>query len=394
VGAVLAVYSTVVINAALGGGSLEAWQRAVIAALISIGLLLVFGEVIPKSLAVSSPTSFAMAFAWPVLLITALFRPITGVLAVMSNAILRVFGGKSADSESTLTVEEIQVIARMGHAAGAIDEFEGKIVAKAAMLNDIRVREIMIPRTDIQALEIGVRLDEIRAHFQNTPFTRIPVYKDNLDDVIGTLNFKEFFRHDPGAGRGFEILNYLHRPLFVSAAMFIGDLLEEMRRQRTHMAIVLDEYGGTAGLITLEDVVEMLVGRIDDEYDVIETPFERVDDTTWEVDGRVTDERLVAQLGLILPPEAVEGFDTAAGLALKAFGNIPSEGDRTTYHGMEITASRVQGHRVRRVRIRVLSPQEQERAAEAAQSGRRKTARITNNVGAGDELVRGRKDGD
>jgi CBS domain containing-hemolysin-like protein len=176
--------------------------------------------------------------------------------------------------------------------------------------------------------------------------------------------------------------------------MFIGDLLEEMRRQRTHMAIVLDEYGGTAGIITLEDVVEMLVGHIDDEYDVIESPFEQIDESTWEVDGRVTDERLVARLGLTLPPEALEGFDTVAGMALKAFGNIPSEGDTTTYHRMEITASRVSGHRVRRLRIRVMPADEVQ--PEAGQSARRKTSRITNSVReqAQDGLVHEHKDGD
>jgi Mg2+/Co2+ transporter CorC len=135
---------------------------------------------------------------------------------------------------------------------------------------------------------------------------------------------------------------------------------------------------------------------------VIETPFERIDDTTWEVDGRVTDERLVARMGVVLPREALEGFDTAGGLALKAFGHIPAEGDSTTYHGMEITASRVRGNRVRRVRIRVLPPQEVE---EAGQSSRRKATRSTNSVRPAEpvepkreddtpsELVHERKDG-
>ncbi len=379
VGAALAVYSTLVINS-LASESIPPLLRAGIAVLLSIGLLLVFGEVIPKSLAVTSPTRFSLALAWPVLGVTLIFKPVTSVLTVLSNALLRILGGKENTSEPTLTVEEIQAIARMGHAAGTIDEIEGKVVSQAAMLNDTRVREIMVPRTDIHALEAGVTLAEIRSFFRESAYTRIPIYRRDLDDVIGILHFKEFFRFDPGRDRAFEIINYLHKPLFVPGTMFIGNLLEEMRVRRTHMAIVLDEYGGTAGLITMEDVIEMLIGRIDDEYDPVETPVRQVGEATWEVDGRVTDEQLVSQLGLQLSPEVVQGFDTVAGLALKAFGNIPAQDDVTTYHGMEITASRVTGQRVRRARIRVLPPHEAEQAEEAAVSARRKTSRTTNSV--------------
>jgi CBS domain containing-hemolysin-like protein len=244
------------------------------------------------------------------------------------------------------------------------------------MLNDIRVREIMIPRTDIQGIEIHSPLPEIRAYFNKSGYSRIPVYKGDLDDIVGILNFKEFLRLDPARERGFDLTVFLHKALFVSHAMFIGDLLNEMRAKHSHMAIALDEYGGTAGIITLEDVIEMLVGRIEDEYDVIATPVSRIDDRTFEFDGRLTDERFAATLGIDLPPEALEGFDTVAGLALKAFGNIPSEGDVTTYYGMEITATEVKGHRVRRVKVRILSLEE---VAESrpTPSTRRRTTRIS-----------------
>jgi putative hemolysin len=402
VNTVLAVFSTVVFDGMLRNSSaLPPWAAPIVASITAVTFLLVFGEVLPKSLAVATRTGWSLAAAWPIAVLMFATAPITKVLSAISNFVLRIAGRQSGEAD-IFDVREIHAMATLSAEAGVIDSLERQLIHRASELNDTRVREIMIPRTDIQALEIGVSVDEIRAFFQKTTFTRIPVYKGDLDDIIGILNFKEFFRHDPGAGRGFEMLNYLHKPLFVSGAMFIGDLLSEMRRQRTHMAVVLDEYGGTSGLITMEDAVEMLVGRIDDEYDVIETPFERIDDTTWEVDGRVTDERLVARMGVVLPREALEGFDTAGGLALKAFGNIPAEGDSTTYHGMEITASRVRGNRVRRVRIRVLPPQEVE---EAGQSSRRKATRSTNSVRPAEpvepkreddtpsELVHERKDG-
>lgn len=386
VNTVLAVYATVVFSAMFAGGTLlPPWAGPIVASIMAVVFLLVFGEVLPKSIAVSIRERWALASAWPVAGLMFVTRPVTFLLDGLSNAALRVMG-EDPGKQNIFDVHEIHAMASLSAQAGVIDPMEQKLIQRASQLNDTRVREIMCPRTDIQALDVKAPLEAIRAFFQKTAFTRIPMYAGDLDDIVGILNFKEFFRHDPGRGKGFDPANYLHKPLFVTGSMFIGDLLTKMRESRTHMAIVLDEYGGTAGLITLEDVVEMLVGRIDDEYDVVETPFERVAEDTWEVDGRVTDERLLAQLGITLPKEVVDSFDTAAGLALRAFGNIPSEGDTVTYHGLEITASRVRSHRVRRVRIRVLSEHEAEQAAEAEQSARRKGQRQTGLVRGTEKL--------
>lgn len=377
VNVILAVYATVVIDESIRGVDwLPQWAAPIVASVSSVVFLLIFGEVMPKSIAVHYRNRWALGSAWFVFALMLVTRPITWLLIKFSNITLRLLGGKPGE-EDPFDLHEISTVAQIGEQAGVIDNMEKQLIQRAAHLNDTRVREIMVPRTDMRGLDVSTPLEEIRAVFQRTPFTRLPVYKEDLDDIVGVLNFKEFLRLDPTRQRGFDLTAYLHKALFVPESMFIGDLLNEMRRQRTHIAIVLDEYGGTGGLTTLEDVVEMLVGRIDDEYDVIETPFEKIDETTWEVDGRVTDERLVTRLELTLPPEALEGFDTVGGLALKAFGNIPSEGDTTTYHDIEITATRVKGHRVRRVRVRKLTPEEAEAAVPDAGtvSTRRKTTR-------------------
>lgn len=400
VNTVLAVFATVVFQGVIRESEvLPLWAAPVAASVIAVTFLLVFGEVLPKSLAITSRVAWSMAAAYPVAVLTLATAPVTKLLAMLSHGVLRALGGKRAP-DNIFDLHEIHSVANLSADAGVIDTMERNLIQRASRLNDTRVSEIMIPRTDLQALEIGSSVEQIRALFQKTPFTRIPVYKEDLDDIVGTLNLKEFFRHDPGAGRGFEIVNYLHKPLFVSGAMFIGDMLNEMRTRRTHLAIVLDEYGGTAGLITLEDAVEMLVGRIDDEYDIVEAPFRQVNETTWEVDGRVTDERLVAKLGLDLPEDALQGFDTAAGLALRAFGNIPAEGDIATYYGLEITASNVRGQRVRRVRIRLLSEEEKREHEAAAQSARRKPTRPVvpaddkPDTGNKPELIPGRLNGE
>ncbi|MCZ7606937.1 MAG: hemolysin family protein [Planctomycetota bacterium] len=379
VNVVLAVFATVVFDGVIrNDGLLPPWAAPIAASVASVVFLLVFGEVLPKTIAVHFRNKWALGSVWFVLGLMLLTRPVTWLLIQFSNGVMRLMGQRPGQ-EDIFDVHEIHTVAHMGEQLGVIDAMEMQLIQRAAHLNDTRVREIMIPRTDIQGIEVSSSLEDIRQLFQKTPYSRLPVYKGDLDDIVGILNFKEFLRHEPSAGRSFDVMAFLHKPLFVSESMFIGDLLNQMRERRTHLAVALDEYGGTAGLITLEDVVEMLVGRIEDEYDIVSTPYQQIDETTWEVDGRVSDERLVQRLGLRLPPEALEGFDTAAGLALKAFGNIPSEGDVTTYHGLEITATRVRGHRVRRLQIRVMPPEEVAALAEQAEvavpSTRRRTTR-------------------
>lgn len=388
VNVILAVYTTVVFDGFLReGGWLPGWAAPFVASVCSVSFLLVFGEVVPKSIAVSFRNQWALASAYFVFGLMFVTRPITWVLIRFSNAIMRLMGRRPGE-EDIFDLYEIHTVAHMGEQMGVIDNIEKQLIQRAMHLNDTRVREIMIPRTDIQGLEVNTPLEQIRALFQKTPYSRIPVYQGDLDDIVGILNFKEFLRHEPSHERGFDLTAFLHKPLFVPESMFIGDLLNEMRGKRTHIAVVLDEYGGTAGLLSLEDVVEMLVGRIEDEYDVVNSPYEQIDETTWEVDGRVTDERLVSRLGLQLPPEALEGLDTAAGLVLKAFGNIPSEGEVTTYHGLELTATRVKGHRVRRVKIRRLSEAEllaqANKSATPGASGRRRPTRQIQNAANGE----------
>lgn len=375
VGAALAVYSTLVIDGALSDAGLPPGVAPALAVALSIVLLLVFGEVVPKSVAVSTATPMTLAFAYPVYLVTSFFRPITWLLSTLSNSVLRLTG-KNPNDTRTISVEEIQAIARMSGATGVIDEQESELIQKASQLNDIRVREIMIPRTDMTGIDVAMPLAKIRAFIQQCQFSRLPVYQDDMDDIVGILHFKEFLSYAPQKDEAFDLVSFLHKPLFVPESMFIGDLLKQLQARRTHIAIVLDEYGGTSGLITIEDVVEMLVGRIEDEYDSVSVPFEQHDETTWDVDGRVTDDALFEKLGITPEPGLTEGFHTVAGLALTAFGNIPAQGEKTAYHGMEITALSVQGNRVLRVRVRKLSQDEvvSEQALQLARTSSRRAA--------------------
>ncbi len=373
VNVVLAVYATVVFDGMLQGSdlfpeSMSGWAGPLLASVMSVLFLLVFGEVMPKTIAVAFRKRWALLSAWPVWALMHLLRPVTYLLARLSRFVMILLGHRD-DDESIFDVGGIQALARMSEAVGAIDSLEGQLVHRAAELNDTRVREIMIPRTDIVGVRTGTTYHELRELFRQTPFSRLPVFEDDLDNIQGVLNFKEFLRTSPKNADSFDLHANLHKPLYVPETMFIGDLLEKMKEQRSHLAIVIDEYGGTSGMVTLEDVVERLVGRIEDEYDNVREPVVQLADDLWRVDGRVPDEQLFEEIDIELVGEAAEGFDTAGGLVLKAFGNIPTNGDVISYHGMELTVERVKGHRVRSLLVRKQTPDEIESGQSTRMAG-------------------------
>lgn len=385
----LAVLATLVFDNLLSGsGLLPFWAGPLAASATSIGFLLVFGEVLPKSIAVTFPVRWALASAWPVRLLMWSFLPASWVLMRLSRATVRLLGHRSG-AEDAFGIREIHALARMGEQAGVIDRIEGDLIQRASELNDTRVREIMMPRTDIQGVPADIALAELRRVFEEELYTRMPVYLGDLDDILGIVNFKEILRIRPEDAANFDLRRYMHPALFVPEAMFIGALLEEMRKKRTHLAIVIDEYGGTSGLVSLEDVVEMLVGHIDDEYDVQIEPIRQKGDHEWLVDGRTTLEQLEPVLGIELSQEMVEGANTAAGLALKAFGKIPAEGETIAYHRLELKVLRVREHRVRRLHVRLLSE-----PVEESGKSRRRTEQLSAGGPAAEEKMKEKTKGD
>ena len=215
VNVILAVYTTVVFDGFLREGSLiPGWAAPIVASVCSVSFLLVFGEVVPKSIAVSFRNQWALASAYFVFGLMFATRPITWILIRFSNSIMRLMGRRPGE-EDIFDLHEIHTVAHLGEQMGVIDNLEKQLIQRAAHLNDTRVREIMIPRTDIQGLDATTPLEDIRALFQKTPYSRIPVFRGDLDDIVGILNFKEFLRHEPSRERGFDLMAFLHKPLFV-----------------------------------------------------------------------------------------------------------------------------------------------------------------------------------
>ena len=357
VNTVLAVFSSIIFDSMLAGNEwLPYWAAPVIASISAVIVLLVFAEVLPKALGVTFPRGWSMLAAWPVYLVVKTLAPVTLLLDTGSRLAVWVLGQGGQKSETGVSVDELQTMAKMGQQMGVIDSMEMEIVQKASVLNETKVRDIMVPRTDIHAIKAKTSLAELRNTFKRDLFSRTPVYLESLDDIIGVLHFKEILRLTPADEARFDLQDYLHPGLFVPEGMSVGVLLTKMRERRTHLAIVIDEYGGTSGLVTFEDIVEILVGRVEDEYDVTAHLIERRENGLWEVDGRLTIEELQETLGIELADDASQGVTTAAGLALKAFGKIPSEGDVAAYHSLDIKVTRMRDQRVRRLEIRCVQP--------------------------------------
>ena len=352
VNTVLAVFASVIFDQQLAGSGLfPAWAAPIIASVAAIVVLLLFGEVLPKATGVTFPRGWSMLFAWPCFAVVTLLSPLTFLLGAMTKGLTWVLGGGKHAAETQVSVDELQTMAKMGEQMGVIDSMEMAIVQKASVMNETKVRDIMVPRTDIHAISAKTTLAELRSTFKRDLFSRTPVFLHDLDDILGVLNYKEILRLSPADEAKFNLQDYLHPALFVPETMSVGVLLEKMRERRAHLAIVIDEYGGTSGLVTFEDIVEVLVGRVEDEYDVQARLIERRANGVWEVDGRLGIEELQETIGQDLSEDASEGASTAAGLALKAFGKIPSEGEEATYHSLRFKATRVRDQRVRRLEI-------------------------------------------
>jgi putative hemolysin len=289
-------------------------------------LTLVFGELIPKSLALNYSEGFALTVAYPLHFFSKLFRPFTIFLTVSSNLVLKLFKDKTSFSESRLVEEEIRHLLEEGVQAGTIEHREHEIIQNVFEFNDTSAREIMVPRVDVQALAVDLSPEDIE-RAMDIPFSRLPVTKEGLDHIVGILHTKDLVR--AVARKRNVVLAELVRPAyFVPDSMKIDKILHEMQKRRTHMAIVVDEYGGTAGLLTMEDILEEIVGEI---QDITEEPepkeIVKVAEDTYLVAGSCPTADFNAFFTENELPES-ESYTSVAGFVIEKLGRFPEVGEK------------------------------------------------------------------
>jgi putative hemolysin len=342
-------------------------------------LTIIVGELVPKTLALNFPERLALAVAQPLALLDRLMRPIVWLVAGISLVLVRLFGGKQRPHAGYLSTEELKSLVETGSEQGGIEEDEKEMIHGIIELGEKSVHEVMVPRIGIRALEVSAPLDEALDVIVRAGHSRVPIYEDGLDNIIGVLYAKDLLPYLKGNVRnggtdGIDLRSLAREPVYVPESKRVDELLHEMQLAKRHIAIVVDEYGGTAGLITMEDLVEEIVGEIQDEYDTEEELVEPIESDTlvaFRLDGRVSMDDLRDLFDMSDDEEEDEdAYDTVGGFVIHRTGRIPLPGEEVPFHDVTIRVEAADSRRVSKViASRPRSPEEQqagEPATEAA----------------------------
>ena len=287
---------------------------------------LVFGELIPKRIALQNSEKIAMYTARPVLAVSKFFFPFVWLLSKTVAAILRLFGIHDDKISEIYSEEEIKSILRVGEETGYIDKTGKEMIDNVFEFDDKHANEIMTPRTDVFMINIGDPLSEYVDAMLKSGYSRIPFFEKDNDDIVGVLYIKDFVIQARKVGwNKVSVKKLLKKPFFVPETKNIAELFTQMRESKTHMAFLVDEYGGFSGIVTTEDLIEEVMGEIADEYDKEEPMMERIAEDTWFMDGDVYLDDLNEALGLSLESG---GYETIGGLLIDRLGEIPDEDDR------------------------------------------------------------------
>ena len=334
------------------------WGR-IVQIVVLIFVLTTFGEVLPMTLAVKYPEGFLAFAGRPVAWLGVLLAPVRAALAALSTLTVRLIGRQAAE-QAMLSEEELRTLVDVGASEGVVEREEREMIHKVFELEDTLVRSVMVPRPDMVCLDVETPPAEILPALRQHLHSRVPVYEGSIDVIVGLLYTKDLLPYLDGLPPDFELRAHLHPPYFVPESKRADMLLQEFQAKRLHMAIVVDEYGGTAGLVTLEDLLEELVGEIADEYDEPERLIQRVDATTFRVAGKLPIEQLNAVTGLRI---SNEGYDTVGGWVLDLFGRVPRRAERTETPELRVTVEKVERTRILEVLVALKKPAPKEAAA-------------------------------
>ena len=321
-----------------------------VSAIVLTVVILIFGEVSPKSLAKESPERFAM-FATPLLgVLRTVLTPLNFLFTQWKRLLSKVFR-KSADGG--ITEEELVTLVDQAESEGGLDQHESRLIRAAIEFHDLEVEEILTPRVDIVAVEDTDSMEEIAKIFAENGYSRLPVYHEDIDNIIGVIHEKDFHA---ARYRGLTSVKEMLGPmLYTTGNTKISELLRILQREKAHMVIVVDEYGGTEGLVTLEDIVEELVGEIWDEHDEVIEEFKKQEDGSYLISCS-------ADLTDLFDLFKIKGecdSNTISGWVMEQIGRVPEEGDRFVSDGLDVTVTKVDHRRVLEIRVEVL-PEEGE----------------------------------
>ena len=320
--------------------------------LITLGIAfvtIVLGEIVPKTMAITHAERFALLSARVILVIQSVFYPLVWLISRSSNLITHRFGKEALTTVPTVTEEEIKLMVDTGGKEGVIEEGEREMIYGVFELGELTVGDIMSPRVDIITLEGDSTLADAIHTSSEHGYSRIPVYEETIDNIKGVVYVKDMLPYVESDKLDTQVRDVMREPYFVPESKKVSDFLQEMRQKRVHAAICVDEFGGVAGLVTIEDVLEEIVGEIQDEHDVEEPQVEMVNDLEAVVDPAISMHDLNDSLGISLENEEV---DTLGGIIFAHLGRMADEGDELTLDGITVSVLAVEGRRIKKVLVR------------------------------------------
>src|SRR5256884_2828930 len=319
-----------------------------IATILTSLVVLIFCEIAPKTVAVQNPLRWARAFVKPVRAVSWLLQPVVWALSAITNTLVRLMGGQIRRPGPFVTEEELRLLLTVGEEQGVLEEEETEMIHSIFEFADTTVREVMVPRIDMVTLESNATVDEAVDLALQGGHSRIPVYEENIDNIIGVLYVKDMLKQLREGHNNYPVRDLVREAYFVPETKKLDDLLREIQQRRVHMAIIVDEYGSVAGLVTIEDLVEEIVGDIQDEYDREEKLYEQVTQFEYVFDAKINLDEFNELMDTDLENE---DYETLGGFLLGQLDKIPIPGDTINYKNLTFTVLTTRGLRITKVKV-------------------------------------------
>lgn len=323
-------------------------QGVPIATAVMTVLVLLFGEITPKTIAANNSEKVAIFVSRPIKVIIFILRPIVWIFNLITSVIFKILGVKDKGAQPYITEEELKTMVNVSHEEGVLEIEERQIINNVFQFGDMQAKEAMVQRLDMIAINCEDKYEEIIEMFKNEKLSRMPVYNESIDDIIGVLNIKDIIFLSDEEIANFDIQNYIREPFFTYEFKKITQLLEEMKVEKSQMAIVVDEYGGTSGLITLEDLIEVIVGDIEDEYDEEEEEIQVIKEDEYIVEGSIKITEVNELIGVRLESEE---FDSIGGYIIGHLRRLPEEHEVIEVDNIKFCIESLDKNRIKKIRI-------------------------------------------
>ena len=320
-------------------------------------LVLIFGEITPKSIAKQKAEAVSLKVARFIEFTVFIFKPFIYIFTMISSLFIRLVGCDPNEDESFITEEELKTTVGVSEEEGVLENVEKEMIFNVFDFADQQVKDVMVQRVDIVSIDEEATYDEVMTVIKSEQFSRIPVYNQTIDNIIGFLNVKDLAMVE-NPREDFNVKKYMREPFYTFEFKKIVELFKEMKKSRNHIAVVLDEYGGTVGIITIEDLVEEIVGDIEDEYDDYNESVEVVKENEYVFDGSVRLHDISELIGMNIDSEE---FDSIGGLMIGELGRMPEENEEVLFRNLKLVAEEVEKNRVKKVRMFIFEVEDSEK---------------------------------